>query len=116
MSILAGLQSAASAQTSDIDSASQHKTAHVSEDLARFETKAEGDVVDMETHEVFKKSVDGVEFRTVSWQRATLIFTKIEFAMSILVIPSTMGALGAVGGGLSIVAWDALNTCTSRVR
>ena len=83
--------------------------------MSRLETKAEGDLIDMETHEVFKKRTDGVEFRTVSWQKATLIFTKIEFAMSILAIPSALGALGAVGGCLSIVGWTTLNTCTLMV-
>jgi len=112
MSSLAGPQPAASAGTSEIDSASQQKTAYVSEDMSRLETKAEGDLIDMETHEVFKKRTDGVEFRTVSWQKATLIFTKIEFAMSILAIPSALGALGAVGGCLSIVGWTTLNTYT----
>lgn len=66
-----------------------------------------------ESHEVFKKTQNGgVDFRTVSWQRATIIFLKIQFAMSILSVPSACAALGAVGGALSIVGWDALNTCT----
>jgi len=64
-----------------------------------------------EAHEVFKKTEDGVEFRTVSWQRATIIFLKIQFAMSILSVPGSLAALGAVGGALSIVGWDVLNTC-----
>lgn len=67
-----------------------------------------------ESHEVFKKAQDGgVDFRTVSWQRASIIFLKIQFAMSILSVPGACAALGAVGGALSIVGWDALNTCTS---
>lgn len=66
-----------------------------------------------ESHEVFKKTQNGgVDFRTVSWQRAAIIFLKIQFAMSILSVPSACAALGAVGGALSIVGWDALNTCT----
>lgn len=65
-----------------------------------------------ESHEVFKKTEDGVDFRTVSWQRASIIFLKIQFAMSILSVPGACAALGAVGGALSIVGWDALNTCT----
>lgn len=64
-----------------------------------------------ETHEVFKQNVDGVEFRTVSWQRATVIFLKIQFAMSILAVPGALATLGAVGGSLSIVAWFTLNVC-----
>lgn len=64
-----------------------------------------------ETHEVFKDSADGVNFRTVSWQRATIIFLKIQFAMSILSVPGSLATLGAVGGALSIVGWEILNTC-----
>lgn len=60
---------------------------------------------------VFKPTEDGVDFRTVSWQRATVIFLKINFAMSILAVPGSLGTLGAVGGALSIVGWEALNTC-----
>ncbi|KAK5045064.1 hypothetical protein LTR84_010212 [Exophiala bonariae] len=113
MSIRASPPPAASTETSEIDSTSQQKTAYVSnEDITRFETKAEGDLMDMETHEVFKKRTDGVEFRTVGWIKATLIFSKIEFAMSILAIPSALGALGAVGGCLSIIGWTTLNTYT----
>jgi len=115
MSVLAGPPAAAETQSSDIDSASQHKAAYVSEKITKSET-AEGEVIDLETYEVFKKSSDAVDFRTVSWQSACVMFTKIEFAMSILVIPSALGALGAVGGGLSLLAWDALNTCRSIAR
>ena len=64
-----------------------------------------------EEHEVFQKSTDGVDFRTVSWPRATIIFLKIQFAMSILAVPGALSALGAVGGALSIVGWEVLNTC-----
>lgn len=36
-----------------------------------------GDVEDpLEDNEVFKKTHDGVDFRTVSWQRASVIFLK----------------------------------------
>ncbi len=65
-----------------------------------------------EAYEVFKLTDNGVDFRTVSWQRATIIFLKIQFAMSILSVPGSMAVLGAVGGALSIVGWDILNTCT----
>lgn len=67
----------------------------------------------LEQREIFKKGIDGVEFRTVSWQRATVIFLKIQFAMSILSVPSSLASLGAVGGALSIVGWQTLNTYTS---
>ncbi|KAF7545310.1 hypothetical protein G7Z17_g9278 [Cylindrodendrum hubeiense] len=68
-----------------------------------------------ETHEVFKDSADGVNFRTVSWQSATIIFLKIQFAMSILSVPGSLATLGAVGGALSIVGWEVLNTYTAIV-
>lgn len=61
--------------------------------------------------EVFHETAEGVNFRTVSWQRATVLFLKIQFAMSILAVPSSLGTLGAVGGALSIVGWQLLNTC-----
>ncbi|KAK6853035.1 Amino acid transporter- transmembrane [Apiospora arundinis] len=66
--------------------------------------------VELESHEVFKKNVDGVEFRTVGWPRATVIFLKIIFSTGILSIPTALYALGAVGGTLSLVAWQAVNT------
>lgn len=64
-------------------------------------------------NEVFKDSADGVNFRTVSWQSATVVFLKIQFAMSILSVPGSLSTLGAVGGSLSIVGWEVLNTCSS---
>lgn len=67
-----------------------------------------------ESHEVFQQTEDGVNFRTVSWQRAAIIFLKINFAMSILTVPGNLGTLGAIGGSLSIVGWMALNTCEQR--
>lgn len=65
-----------------------------------------------ESHEVFQADVEGVNFRTVSWQRATVVFLKINFAMSILAIPGALAALGSVGGSLTIVGFTALNVCT----
>lgn len=67
----------------------------------------------LEAHEVFQQTTDGVNFRTVSWQRATIIFLKIQFAMSILSVPGSLATLGAVGGALSIIGWEILNTCLS---
>ena len=66
----------------------------------------------LEDREVFHDTEDGVQFRNVSWQSATIIFLKIQFAMSILAVPGALAVLGAVGGALSIVGWQALNTCT----
>jgi hypothetical protein len=66
---------------------------------------------DLEVREVFRKDTDGVAFRTVSWQRAAVVFLKIQFAMSILSVPGALATLGAIGGAVSIVGWGALNTC-----
>ncbi|KXJ88988.1 transmembrane amino acid transporter protein-domain-containing protein [Microdochium bolleyi] len=66
-----------------------------------------------ESHEVFTETTDGVNFRTVSWQRAAVIFVKIQFAMSILSVPGALATLGAVGGCLSLVGWGVLNTYTA---
>lgn len=75
----------------------------------------EGNFVDpSEEREVFKKNVNGVEFRTVSWQRATIIFVKYTVATGILGIPSALNTLGAVGGGINIVGWGAMNACETR--
>lgn len=65
----------------------------------------------LEAREIFHDGAEGVRFRTVSWQRATVVFLKIQFAMSILAVPGALATLGAVGGALSIVGWMVLNTC-----
>ena len=98
---------------------SNEKTASVQPDIVAQQDVSSDDAAEpygdvekrRETHEVFKQNVDGVEFRTVSWQRATIIFLKIQFAMSILAVPGALGTLGAVGGSLSIVGWTSLNIC-----
>jgi hypothetical protein len=66
-----------------------------------------------ESYEIFQANVNGVEFRTVSWQQATVLFVKINFAMSILSTPGALAALGSVGGSLSIIGFTSLNTCKS---
>ena len=66
-----------------------------------------------ESREIFQTQIDGVEFRTVSWQRATVVFVKIGFAMSILSIPGALASLGYVGGCLTIVGFTLVNTCES---
>jgi hypothetical protein len=64
---------------------------------------------DNEEFEVFKTTA-GVNFRTVEWPRATVIFLKVIFAVGVLTIPTAMYDLGAVGGTLSVVGWGLLNT------
>lgn len=68
-----------------------------------------GDIADFEDHEVFKQDAS-VNFRTVGWPRATVIFLKIIFATGVLSIPVAMASLGAVGGALSVLGWGMLNT------
>ncbi|KAH7346293.1 putative N amino acid transport system protein [Rhexocercosporidium sp. MPI-PUGE-AT-0058] len=70
----------------------------------------------MEENEVFKKTKDGVDFRTVGWPRAPVIFLKVIFATGVLSIPSAMYSLGALGGALSFLGWGALNTYTAVVQ
>jgi hypothetical protein len=69
----------------------------------------------LESHEVFQKTEDGVDFRNVSWPRATIIFLKIIFATGVLSIPTAMYSLGAVGGAFSVLGWGLLNTCKCTV-
>ncbi|KAI0481115.1 transmembrane amino acid transporter protein-domain-containing protein [Xylariaceae sp. FL0804] len=66
-----------------------------------------------EQYEVFKVAPGGVDFRTVTWQRATLIFLKCQVATGVLGIPGALYSLGAVGGGLSIIGWQIINTYTA---
>lgn len=70
---------------------------------------------DIEQHEVFQKNIDGVEFRTVGWPRASVIFLKsnassnvlicetvadissiVIFATGVLSIPTAMYSLGMI--------------------
>lgn len=74
-----------------------------------------GEMKDFDDHEVFRKGAD-VDFRTVSWQRASVIFLKIIFATGVLSIPTAMVSLGAVGGALNVIGWGALNTYTAIIQ
>ncbi|KAI9166347.1 N amino acid transport system protein [Paramyrothecium foliicola] len=76
-------------------------------------TAGEIDLKPPPTHEVFQETDEGVNFRNVSWQRATVIFLKIQFAMSILSVPASLSVLGAVGGAIAIVGWGVVNTYTA---
>jgi hypothetical protein len=95
------------------ESAASIQRKDVAQDHVSVDKEGIGAHEHREDHEIFKQDVDGVQFRTVSWQRATVIFLKIQFAMSILAVPGALATLGAVGGSLSIVAWECLNTCKS---
>ncbi|KAJ5649601.1 uncharacterized protein N7484_003324 [Penicillium longicatenatum] len=61
-------------------------------------------------NEVFKRGEGQVDFRTVSWIRAGVIFLKIIFATGVLSIPSLMYELGALPGALNVIGWTLLNT------
>ncbi|KAH0334441.1 amino acid transporter, partial [Aureobasidium melanogenum] len=84
-------------------------------DLPQYGEDIVADTQLEQSREVFQAHIDGVEFRTVSWQRACVVFVKINFAMSILSIPAAMAALGSVGGSLSLVGFTALNIYTALV-
>ncbi|KAJ5180972.1 hypothetical protein N7492_004182 [Penicillium capsulatum] len=60
--------------------------------------------------EVFAKSEGQVDFRTVHWIRAGVIFLKLIFATGVLSIPSLMYELGAFPGAVNVVGWGILNT------
>jgi hypothetical protein len=62
--------------------------------------------------EVFQRTGEGVDFRTVGWPRASIIFLKILFATGVLSIPSAMYEVGAVPGALIILGFGMLNCYT----
>ncbi|KAI6842209.1 amino acid transporter [Hortaea werneckii] len=74
-----------------------------------------GEVGEIDDHEVFKEGAN-VNFRTVGWPRATVIFLKIIFATGVLSIPVAMSSLGAIGGALSVLGWGMMNTYTAMVQ
>ena len=64
--------------------------------------------------EVFKTTGHGVDFRTVSWQRASILFLKILFATGVLSIPAAMYTLVAAPGALIILGFGLLYTYVGR--
>lgn len=75
----------------------------------------QGELKDLDTGEVFQKGL-AVDFRTLSWPRASIIFLKIIFATGVLSIPTAMVSLGAIGGALNVVGWGALNTYSAVIQ
>lgn len=65
---------------------------------------------DDDSDEVFQATEDGVEFRTVGWFRASILFLKVVFAVGVLSLPTTLSTLGAVGGTLCIFGFGVFNT------
>ncbi|CAK3889074.1 related to neutral amino acid permease [Lecanosticta acicola] len=74
-----------------------------------------GQIDEYDAGEVFRKDAD-VDFRTVGWPRASIIFLKIIFATGVLSIPTAMVSLGAVGGALNVIGWSVLNTYTAVIQ
>ncbi|KAI3395897.1 hypothetical protein diail_682 [Diaporthe ilicicola] len=60
--------------------------------------------------EVFKKGEGTVDFRTVGWVHASVIFLKVIFATGVLSIPLAMYVLGALPGAINVLGWQFLNT------
>ncbi|TQN65817.1 N amino acid transport system protein [Colletotrichum shisoi] len=60
--------------------------------------------------EVFKRGEGEVDFRTVGWIQASVIFLKVIFATGVLTIPSAMFVLGALPGAINVLGWQFLNT------
>ncbi|KAF2236762.1 hypothetical protein EV356DRAFT_530668 [Viridothelium virens] len=69
-----------------------------------------------DSFEIFTKGPGVVDFRTVTWPRASIIFVKVLFATGVLSIPTAMYSLGAVGGALSVVGWGVINTRTAIIQ
>ena len=63
-----------------------------------------------DSDEVFQSTADGVEFRTVGWFKASVLFLKVVFAVGVLSLPTTLNTLGAVGGTLCVLGFGIFNT------
>ncbi|KAI8314463.1 N amino acid transport system protein [Colletotrichum sp. SAR11_59] len=63
-----------------------------------------------DAYEVFKRGDGAVDFRTVGWVHASVIFLKVIFATGVLTIPSAMYVLGALPGAINVLGWQFLNT------
>lgn len=63
-----------------------------------------------DSDEVFTPAEGGVEFRTVGWFRASILFLKVVFAVGVLSLPTTLNVLGAVGGTLCVFGFGIFNT------
>jgi len=85
------------------------------DEITPYETSSNG-VGTADKLETFKKGEGTVDFRGVSWPRATVIFLKIIFAVGVLSIPVSMASLGAVAGSLVVLGFGALNTYTGVIQ
>ena len=86
-----------------------------SSEITPYETSSNGNytTTSFDALETFQKGAGTVDFRGVSWPRATVIFLKIIFAVGVLSIPVSMASLGAVAGSLVVLGFGALNTYTA---
>jgi hypothetical protein len=66
--------------------------------------------------EVFQITEDGVDFRTVTWPRAAIVFLKILFATGVLSVPPAMHTLGAAGGALVLIAVGCVNCYVGKIQ
>ncbi|KAK8114801.1 transmembrane amino acid transporter protein-domain-containing protein [Apiospora kogelbergensis] len=93
----------------------KHGGDHISPAPGRSSGSIEGEAVKIEgaaddAFEVFKRQEGQVDFRTVSWIHASVIFLKLIFATGVLTIPSAMYVLGAFPGAVNVLGWQFLNT------
>ncbi|OTA70374.1 amino acid transporter [Hypoxylon sp. EC38] len=100
-----------------ISGAPEEKTDTKSASIRNGSDIASINEAELESHEVFKRTEDGVNFRNVSWPFAAVIFLKTIFATGVLSrFPSAMYSLGALGGALSVVGWSFMNTYTAIIQ
>lgn len=100
---------------------SENKSSPESPEIEGTKDNAASDAEELKTYddndfEIFKKTTKGVDFRTVSWPKTTVIFLKVIFATGVLTIPTAMYSLGAVGGALSVIGWAAFITYTAVIQ
>ncbi|KAK6843752.1 hypothetical protein PG995_002710 [Apiospora arundinis] len=98
-----------------VPTSEKHGGDHISPAPGRSSGSIEGEAVKIEgpaddAFEVFKRQEGQVDFRTVSWIHASVIFLKIIFATGVLTIPSAMYVLGAFPGAVNVLGWQFLNT------
>ena len=97
-------------------SAKKMASGHPKTEYALDDPDVANSPISSDSFEVFAKGPGVVDFRTVSWPRASIIFLKVIFATGVLSIPTAMYSLGAVGGSLSVIGWGLLNTYTAIVQ
>ncbi|KAK9791687.1 putative Transmembrane amino acid transporter [Seiridium cardinale] len=92
------------------------KTSEKADVITHSPERSSGSIQDGKTEpnddafEVFKRQEGQVDFRTVSWIHASVIFLKVIFATGVLTIPSAMYVLGALPGAINVLGWQFLNT------